>query len=118
MRFSDWSSDVCSSDLFGLCVGVGRKKYFVTKGDLMRARQWFGQGFVDALKTPDNTLVFVTPDEKTVIRKDQADCMGCLSQCSFSSRSDEHTSELQSLMRISYAALCLKNKQPNTYNTT
>src|SRR3546814_9591908 len=88
MRFSDWSSDVCSSDLFGLCVGVGRKKYFVTKGDLMRARQWFGQGFVDALKTPDNTLVFVTPDEKTVIRKDQADCMGCLSQCSFSSWAD------------------------------
>src|SRR3546814_8021327 len=33
-------------------------------------------------------------------------------------RSEEHTSELQSLMRISYAVLCLKNKQTYTYKTT
>src|SRR3546814_8975918 len=31
-----------------------------------------------------------------------------------SGRSEEHTSELQSLMRISYAVLCLKKKKPNT----
>src|SRR3546814_2008088 len=31
-------------------------------------------------------------------------------------RSDEHTSELQSLMRISYAVFCLKKKIPNTHN--
>src|SRR3546814_5183648 len=30
-------------------------------------------------------------------------------------RSEEHTSELQSLMRISYAVFCLKKKKPNTY---
>src|SRR3546814_1841179 len=33
-------------------------------------------------------------------------------------RSEEHTSELQSLMRISYAAFCLKKKKPTTHNTT
>src|SRR3546814_8745387 len=33
-------------------------------------------------------------------------------------RSEEHTSELQSLMRISYAVLCLKKKNLNTYNNT
>src|SRR3546814_7324853 len=32
-------------------------------------------------------------------------------------RSEEHTSELQSLMRISYAVFCLKKKKKNTYNT-
>src|SRR3546814_6190717 len=32
-------------------------------------------------------------------------------------RSEEHTSELQSLMRISYAVFCLKNKTKNTHNT-
>src|SRR3546814_4611020 len=32
-------------------------------------------------------------------------------------RSEEHTSELQSLMRISYAVFCLKNKKTMTYNT-
>ena len=74
-----------------LDVGVKGKNFWVTLGDLLRARQWYGAGFTDALKTPDNTLVFVTPEDKSVIRKDQADCMGCLSQCAFSSWSDSET---------------------------
>src|SRR3546814_12482132 len=45
-----------------------------------------------------------------------------LSLAVFMSRSEEHTSELQSLMRISYAVFCLKKKKKNTYtrpnNTT
>jgi nitronate monooxygenase len=74
---------------FQLDVGVGNKRNFwVTKGDLLRAREWYAQGYVEALKTPDETLVFVTPEEKHVIRKDQSDCMGCLSQCGFSSWAD------------------------------
>jgi nitronate monooxygenase len=74
---------------FQLDVGVGNKRnYWVTKGDLLRAREWFAQGYTDALKTPDETLVFVTPEEKHLIRKDQSDCMGCLSQCGFSSWAD------------------------------
>ena len=74
---------------FELDVGIGTKKnYWVTRGDLQHAREWFGAGFTNALKTPDDTLVFVTPEEKHWIRKDQADCMGCLSQCAFSSWAD------------------------------
>jgi len=74
---------------FELDVGIGNKKnHWVTRGDLLHAREWYAQGFTEALKTPDETLVFVTPEEKKVIRKDQADCMGCLSQCAFSSWAD------------------------------
>jgi hypothetical protein len=74
---------------FELDVGVGTKKnYWVTRGDLLHAREWYAMGYTEALKTPDETLVFVTPQEKTIIRKDQADCMGCLSQCAFSSWAD------------------------------
>src|SRR3546814_6878999 len=36
----------------------------------------------------------------------------------FGTRSEEHTSELQSLMRISYAVFCLKKKKSNTHQTT
>ena len=60
----------------------------MTKGDLLRAREWAGLGFESALKTPDNTLIFVTGEEKAEIRKDQTDCMGCLSHCGFSSWKD------------------------------
>jgi NAD(P)H-dependent flavin oxidoreductase YrpB (nitropropane dioxygenase family) len=71
---------------FALDVGVGnRRNYWVTKGDLQHAREWYAAGFTEAMKTPDDTLIFVTPDEQKMIRKDQADCMGCLSQCAFSS---------------------------------
>ncbi len=71
-----------------LDVGVKGKNFWVSKADLMRAREWFGAGFATALKTPDSTLVFVTPQEATTIRKDQADCMGCLSHCGFSAWKD------------------------------
>lgn len=72
-----------------LDVGVPRgKHYYVTPGDLERARGWVAQGQTEAVKTPDNTLVFVTPETKAVIHKDQTDCMGCLSQCQFSSWAD------------------------------
>ena len=74
---------------FELDVGIGTKKnYWVTKGDLQHAREWYGAGFTNAMKTPDDTLVFVTPEDEKIIRKDQADCMGCLSQCAFSSWAD------------------------------
>lgn len=71
-----------------LDVGVGRKKHYVSEADLAKAREWYGAGFTEALRTPDNTLVFVTPEEQKHIRKDQVDCMGCLSHCSFSAWKD------------------------------
>ncbi len=71
-----------------LDVGVKGKNFWVSKTDLMRAREWFGAGFTTALKTPDSTLVFVTAAEKVIIQKDQADCMGCLSHCAFSAWKD------------------------------
>ena len=74
---------------FELDVGLnGKRNYWVTKGDLQHAREWYAAGFTDALKTPDETLIFVAPDEKKQIRIDQAECMGCLSQCAFSSWAD------------------------------
>ncbi|MBA3577429.1 MAG: nitronate monooxygenase [Sphingomonas sp.] len=74
---------------FELDVGLnGKKNYWVTKGDLQHAREWYAAGFTEALKTPDETLIFVDPEEKKHIRIDQAECMGCLSQCAFSSWAD------------------------------
>jgi len=71
-----------------LDVGVKGKNFWVTEHDRDRARGWAAQGYETALKTPDDTVVFVTPEEREVIRKDQADCMGCLSHCGFSSWKD------------------------------
>ena len=86
-----FSTEQAGDHTHQLDVGVKGKNFWVTLGDLQRARQWFGAGFTSALKTPDNTLVFVTEEEKAEIRKDQTDCMGCLSQCAFSSWMDSET---------------------------
>jgi NAD(P)H-dependent flavin oxidoreductase YrpB (nitropropane dioxygenase family) len=83
-----FSTTATGDHQFALDVGVGSKRFFVTGGDLLHAREWHGAGFTEALKTPDNTLVFVTPAERATIRKDQADCMGCLSHCGFSAWKD------------------------------
>jgi len=83
-----FSLEAAGDHQYRLDVGVKGKTYWVTRNDLLRAREWDMLGFTAALKTPDNTLVFVTPEEMRTIRKDQADCMGCLSQCSFSSWAD------------------------------
>ena len=65
-------------------VGARRRLVFLTPTDKARAEQWEAQGFTEAMKTPDSTLVFVTPEGSEQIRADQQDCMGCLSACRFS----------------------------------
>src|SRR3546814_5650783 len=81
MRISDWSSDVCSSDLVDLDEALART----------RPRQ------VD----PDRQAVQPHPH-----RRPRTGRRGVR-------RSEEHTSELQSLMRISYAVFSLKKKKTN-----
>jgi NAD(P)H-dependent flavin oxidoreductase YrpB (nitropropane dioxygenase family) len=71
-----------------LDVGVKGKNFWVTPADRDRARTWFGAGFIHALRTPDDTIVFVTTAERETIQQDQKDCMGCLSHCGFSSWKD------------------------------
>ncbi|KHL25980.1 2-nitropropane dioxygenase [Croceibacterium mercuriale] len=83
-----WSRVAAGDHTIQLDAGVKGKNFWVTPGDRERAQQWVAAGFTESLKTPDDTLVFVDPEERAMIRKDQADCMGCLSHCGFSSWKD------------------------------
>ncbi|MBR0643756.1 NAD(P)H-dependent flavin oxidoreductase [Plastoroseomonas hellenica] len=65
-------------------VGPRKRPVWLTPHDLARVNQWEAEGFTEAMRTPDNTLIFVTPETSKAIVKDQVDCMGCLSQCRFS----------------------------------
>ena len=66
--------------------GIGPRKrlVYLTAKDLVAVKHWEAQGFTEALRTPESTLIFVTPPEAEQIHRDQIDCMGCLSQCMFS----------------------------------
>src|SRR3546814_5149896 len=102
MRISDWSSDVCSSDL------DAETGAFLTDTVL----NLNGSGFLGAdvlnLKTP--TSPTYTP-EAVLPKEAQELGFGTYSTGAVRIlRSEEPTSELQSLMRISYAVFCLKKK--------
>src|SRR3546814_1261401 len=98
MRISDWSSDVCSSDLHLTRPAAQRHLVDdgVLAGDLDRHRIDIGLNGAAAECAPGGKGEHPRAGAKV---KDVAE-----------RRSEEHTSELQSLMRISYAVFCLKKK--------
>lgn len=85
-RQIDFASE--RSEEFNTEMLIDRKKYFVRGADVEKIQGWQAEGFEKAMKTPDDSLIFVEPDKCAEIRKDQADCVGCLSQCRFSSWAD------------------------------
>src|SRR3546814_7627621 len=132
MRISDWSSDVCSSDLLGVApVPIEQRAG-------LRHRVEGGVGDVGVDCAPDEQpppaidvgpahapvaqrAVLVTGERVrrlVVVVVEVEDPRVCRHRCPLAAvglrRSEEHTSELQSLMRISYAVFCLKKKNTPT----
>jgi NAD(P)H-dependent flavin oxidoreductase YrpB (nitropropane dioxygenase family) len=65
-------------------IGARKRVVYLTPHDRESALGWMAQGFNEALRTPDSTLVFVELPKALEIRNDQINCMGCLSACLFS----------------------------------
>ncbi|MBM3633220.1 MAG: nitronate monooxygenase [Alphaproteobacteria bacterium] len=65
-------------------VGARGRLVYLTNHDKEQAESWVKAGYVDAMRTPDSTLIFVTPSTQNEILTDQINCMGCLSACNFS----------------------------------
>ena len=76
-----------------LAFGTRGRWLYVRPEDMVRVRDWIAEGYSQAMKTPDDTLIYVSPDKAAEIRRDQANCMGCLSACKFSNWAcgEEHT---------------------------
>src|SRR3546814_7614764 len=122
LRISDWSSDVCSSDLVGKDVGelAGLDRSY---GVVVRDAAEQEQSIVPAdimLNTIGDLLDRNYPVyERFLSAGINVLCHGTQSYNPFFEnrgiRSEEHTSELQSLMRISYAVFCLKKNTTSVH---
>jgi NAD(P)H-dependent flavin oxidoreductase YrpB (nitropropane dioxygenase family) len=86
-----FSSETMGEHTAEMAIGLRGRTVFVTPADKVRAEQWRAAGFSEPLRTPDSTLIFVAPTTAEVIRRDQIDCMGCLSACNFSNWSQGET---------------------------
>src|SRR3546814_8618572 len=112
MRISDWSADVCSSD-DPVGEQLRQRRRIVHLGQQRRARG-YAEGV--ACRQVGVALQPVAVGHRLAHRLGRLPRLGAslrrriASTHSPISRSEEHTSELQSLMRISYAVLCLKKK--------
>src|SRR3546814_1501159 len=113
MRISDWSSDVCSSDLLDVKARAVRgdqlaqqQRAPVTELGREMAELVPGIGERQRVRALGQFRPRKQPREPVVIRPHQVDAQPFGERA----RSEEHTSELQSLMRISYAVFCLKKK--------
>lgn len=69
-------------------MGRAGRGVWLRPADWLKVEEWRGLGFTQPMRTPDATLIFVTPEKAREIRRDQADCMGCLSHCKFSNWKD------------------------------
>src|SRR3546814_2117928 len=113
MRISDWSSDVCSSDLLAL-VDQHRER---GGGHRLAGRS----GLEDRLCVDGRALAELAHAPAARQRRlailDDRDRHAGRADFLAQRRSEEHTSELQSLMRISYAVFCLKKKTKHNTQT-
>src|SRR3546814_4377309 len=117
MRISDWSSDVCSSDLAEATSRNGRhevERIGAVPMHRCNARQPKGAEQVKGVEFHHpNTPIISAP--QAIPNSHHRKRLGAPPKASCHPRRlEEHTSELQSLMRISYAVFCLKNKTHNT----
>ncbi len=88
-------------------VGPRKRPVYLTPIELERAQAWEAAGFTDAMRTPDNTLIFVTPEKANEILADQTNCMGCLSQCRFSNWST-HSDDFSSGKKADPRSFCIQ----------
>src|SRR3546814_10054737 len=113
MRISDWSSDVCSSDLgFDQLVVIETPQR--ANADIFL--RFYNADGGESAACGNGTRCVAGSLMQEMGRDDLVveTAAGVLTAWQRSNRSEEHTSELQSLMRISYAVFCLKKKIKNT----
>src|SRR3546814_8232880 len=118
MRISHWSSDVCSSDL-----SPSRRRVAISCASSRKRSCWVSQLSASrssleekqALSRRSTSSAGFTASGEANTTLASSKFQKCASSYSIT-RSEEHTSELQSLMRISYAVFCLKKKNNTNHN--
>ena len=89
------------------------KTFYFSKQDAVKAANWVKQGFTEVLKTPEDSIVFVSEDKAKEIRTDQKDCMGCLSQCKFSNWSDNIENKNSTGKKVDPRSFCIQKTLQN-----
>src|SRR3546814_9392861 len=110
MRISDWSSDVCSSDLTGTGKELAALAIHRHSARSERPFVVINCGAIPQTLVQSELFGY----ERGAFTGATQRKLGRIEMANGGTRSEEHTSELQSLMRISYRVYCLKKKTNST----
>src|SRR3546814_5969632 len=118
MRISDWSSDVCSSDLRTNTTVLSTYVHPITQRYIERLEDQLKDGGYEKplymMQSNGGIATAKAAKANPIAMVESGPASGIFAAAYM--RSEEHTSELQSLMRISYAVFCLKKKKRTKSN--
>jgi nitronate monooxygenase len=112
-----YTTEVVGEHVAEYGVGPRKRAVYLTNADRRRVVEWERQGFVEALRTPDSTLVFVTPEKAAEILADQTACMGCLSTCRFSNWA-QHEPDFNNGKRADPRSFCIQKTLQDIAHTS
>jgi nitronate monooxygenase len=91
-----------------LPVGQRGRPVYLKPEDKEKAEKWIAEGYIEPMKTPDETLIFVDKAKGHQIHLDQVNCMGCLSACRFSNWSQDPETKNNTGRRADPRSFCIQ----------
>lgn len=88
--------------------GPRARLVYIKAEDKANVDKWIQEGYVESMKTPDDTLIFVEKQRAEQIVTDQINCMGCLSQCRFSNWSDKEEMSYTNGQKADPRSFCIQ----------
>jgi NAD(P)H-dependent flavin oxidoreductase YrpB (nitropropane dioxygenase family) len=107
-RQIEFSSVATDQKPCALAIGSRGREVFVTEEDLHKAQKWIAEGFAEAMRTPDKSLIFVTKEKSQEILEDQINCMGCLSACKFSNWAQDESQNFSTGKKADPRSFCIQ----------
>jgi nitronate monooxygenase len=115
IEFSRTKTDVCDFEYEYFVGDCLKKKIYIKSIDKEKVLDWVSKGFSEFMRTPSETIIFVSPEEKKRITSDQIGCMGCLSHCKFSNWKDHENFTIGALPDP--RSFCIQKTLQNAINT-
>lgn len=105
------------TDVFDYLLNTNNLNVFIKGEDKIKVDNWLNNNYSKIVKTPDDTLLFITDDKFKELQQDVCECCGCLSQCQFSCWCQNDDSNNHNTgHRMDFRKFCIQKALQNAKN--
>lgn len=105
------------TDVFDYLLNTNNLNVFIKSEDKIKVDNWLNNNYSKIVKTPDDTLLFITDDKFKELQQDVCECCGCLSQCQFSCWCQNDDSNNHNTgHRMDFRKFCIQKALQNAKN--